>query len=66
MKVNSFLIRHQSFLMLVPNKLEIKSMGSGKMMVEFFSAEMELRVWGRMKRDTQFFKSYWVKARARC
>ena len=28
----------------LPRKLEIKSMGSGKMMVEFFSADMELRV----------------------
>jgi len=33
---------HQSFLL--PRKLEIKSIGRGKMMVEFFSAEMELSV----------------------
>ena len=30
--------------LLLPRKLEIKSIGRGKMMVEFFSAEMELSV----------------------
>ena len=44
---SSFSIFVGSFSFLFPRKWVMKSMGRGKIIVEFFSADIELRVWKR-------------------